>query len=80
MKTLPPYLEPVDILDPNATEKIKRAGELSRALIAFDLICLEHGIFARQIQEAHLHREETRHRVGEACWHEITARKHTVEG
>lgn len=80
MPTLPPYLKPVNILDPDANEQIKRAGELSRALLAFDLICLEHGVFAREIQEEHLEREETRHRVGEHCWHEITAKRHTVEG
>jgi len=79
MTTLPPYLAPVNILDPDANEQIRRAGELARAMVAFDLVCNEHGVFAREIQEGKLEIEERQHRVGEACWHEITARPHNIE-
>ena len=58
---LPPYLKPVNILDPNANEEIKRMGELARAIISFDLICEKHGLFAQEVQESNLQREETRH-------------------
>lgn len=75
---LPPYLKPINILDPGADEEIKRMGELARALITFDLICLEHGVIAREVTEKNLEREETRHRVGEMCWHEISTRNHEV--
>lgn len=73
---LPPYLKPINILDANAEEQIKQAGELARAITAFDLVCSEHGIFAREIQEDNLEIEETRHREGKQCWHEIIIRNH----
>lgn len=72
---LPPYLKPIDILQPGANEEIKKMGELARAIIAYDLLCSEHGIFAREIQEENLDMEETRHRVGEMCWHEVEAKQ-----
>lgn len=67
-----PWNVPVDTLQPDANNKVKELGELARALVAFDLICLEHGVFAHEIQEKHLEREEARHRIGEMCWHQIT--------
>jgi hypothetical protein len=79
MKALPPYLTPVNILDPDANEQIKRAGELARAMVAFDMVCNEHGIFAWGVEEKNTYLEERRHRAGEACWHEITARPHNKE-
>lgn len=75
---LPPYLVPIDITKDGADEQIKKAGELARALLTFDLICLEHGIFAREVTERHVGREETRHRVGEHCWHEISIKNHEI--
>lgn len=70
-----PWLKPVVVREGDRDE-IKNLGELARALVAFDLICLEHGVFAHEVSEAHLQREETRHRIGEQCWHEITRRTH----
>lgn len=80
MTNLPPYLQPVNILDADANEQIKRAGELARAMVAFDMVCNEHGTFAWGVEEGKIYLEERRHRAGEACWHEITAKRHTVEG
>lgn len=77
-KLLPPYLSPVDITKDDANQKIKEMGELSRAMIAFDLVCLEHGVFAREVQEDDLELEERKHRIGEGCWHELSIRNHEV--
>ena len=75
---LPPYLKPINILEPNANEEIKRMGELARAIISFDLICEKHGLFAQEVQENNIKREETRHRNQHECWHEINIRNHEV--
>lgn len=75
---LPAFLKPINILEPGADEEIKRMGELARAIVTFDLICLEHGVIAREVQEHNIQREETRHRVGEMCWHQINTRNHEV--
>ena len=75
---LPAYLKPINILETNANEEIKRMGELARAIISFDLICNEHGVIAREVQEKNIEREETRHRNKEQCWHEVSIRNHEV--
>lgn len=69
---LPPYLKPIDITQEGANEEIKRMGELARAIITYDLVCAEHGIFAREVTENHLEREEARHREQEHCWHSVS--------
>jgi hypothetical protein len=66
-----PWLEPINILEKGYEEKIKRAGEIARSMIVFDLICLEHGLFAQEVVEHNIQREETRHRNMQECWHEI---------
>jgi len=73
-KSLPPYLTPVNILDADANDQLKKYGELARQmeLRLFNMICLEHGPFAYGIREDRLAIEETRHRIGEGCWHKIS--------
>ena len=68
---LPPYLKPIDITQEGADQKIREAGELARAMICFDLICEEHGLFMREVQEEHIDREMKRDREQEKCWHEV---------
>lgn len=75
---LPAFLKPINILEPGADEEIKRMGELARAIISFDLICEKHGLFAQEVQESNLQREETRHRNKEYCHHEISVRNHEM--
>lgn len=67
--SLPPYLQPVDILEPGADEKIREQGRIARELAEthYDAVCTIHGVFAFGIIEAHLDREEMRHRSREGC-------------
>lgn len=76
---LPPYLTPVNILDTDANEQIRKMGELARAMVTFDLICLEHGVFKWGVSEDRIDSEITRHRIGEQCWHEIKMGNHEIK-
>lgn len=66
-----PWNRAVDILQPGADEKIKELGEEARNLLAVTIYCLEHGEFAWNVPESKIEIETTRHRLGEACWHNI---------
>lgn len=63
-KPLPPYLNPVNILEEGADEKIKQQGRVAREMAEkhFDLECSVHGVFAYLIAEGGLEREIERHR------------------
>lgn len=71
---LPAFLKPINILEPGADEEIRKMGELARAMVVFDLVCSEHGEFAWNVPEGLIELEETRHRMGEMCWHKLEAK------
>jgi len=61
----------------NDTEGIKQAGTEARLLDLqiFNMLCSEHGIFAREVREDHLDREDNRHRAMLTCYHRISAER-----
>lgn len=66
-----PWNVPVDILKPGADEKIKELGRQAIDLLTVTLFCTQHGEFSWNVPESKIEIETTRHRVGEACWHNI---------